>query len=1179
MNEQAFIDRVEAANTQELIQILTRPSADEDRVLRIHLGADRYERLRHLALRSGRRGAKKGNVVVLHGIMGGELTVMSSGKPDHIWMKFTKLIFGGAKWLKMQEDGTSAFDVRATGILKKWYSELLLGLAQEWNVQAFWFDWRRDLTDSADKLREAIDEWFGPTAPVHLVGHSMGGLVSRTFILRHAERWKRAWDSENNGLAGGRLVMLGTPNHGSFAIPQICTGTEESVKKLVIADLKHSASELVGIVNTFPGSYQMLPSLAVMPAMEPLYRAETYGSFAVPQALLDNARQHHEKLAPIVDRDRMVYIAGYNKRTYDDIRDMSGLRSIDAYSTSMNGDGTVPHRLGFLERDGKRIPTYFVDAQHGALPNDPGVIAATLTLLETGKCSLPEAVPALARSLAKDDSVESAERVRLKMEEMRLKEIAVRARMRTRGPDADDAPVTPEEKEGERLILRSFLADASAGATALPDAPIASTPRTGRGRPKTAAKKGSQPVAPLIEIALMKGGIESVAAVSHDGHKVDAIAVGHYLGVKPQAAEQKLDEAISAAYRRRENPSAGANGVSRGSEMLLTLFTERGIVRGDLGQPFILPDPRDPARLIVLAGMGVPGHFGVPELTVLAQELCWSMGRLQKRHLATVLIGAGSGNLSIEDAVGGWLRGIRRALASSDEDIGRQLRRITFVEHDARTLRLLDRALRAAIERGDSALRIAYRGPNDTELAKARVEARDNAVREAEKEFDREETIDDADELVPVRITVGLERKTYQFAAITQQAAVPQRDIPLDPRLVCEANDELARAKSDDQLQCGRFLERLLIPHDIRGRIYTPAPIVLMLDSTTARVHWEMIARSDALATRNSRQGEIDDFLGTRYGLTRQLRTTFAPPPEAPPPPKRTIKVLIVADPAEDAPLPGAQAEAEEVAKTFQSFNEIHSERTGHSIEVVTLFGPGEAKRTTVLKKLMLENFDVLHFAGHCVYDEEDPANSGWLFSLKNDERLTANELKRIDRVPNFVFSNACESGITPDRSDQRNAAMAPSFAEAFFARGVANFVCTAWPVDDEAARVFARRLYGELLGLPGSDGFAYMHAAMREARRAIATDLGGSRTWGAYQHYGNPYFRFFQNAKMRLGPELTVARELVKTVIKKVPKLAASTAPKLAAAGSGRKSNGRGAVAGLKKSPKVAERAGSRAH
>ena len=46
--------------------------------------------------------------------------------------------------------------------------------------------------------------------------------------------------------------MLGTPDHGSFAIPQICTVVEPSVRRFVIADLKHSASELV---NTFSGSY------------------------------------------------------------------------------------------------------------------------------------------------------------------------------------------------------------------------------------------------------------------------------------------------------------------------------------------------------------------------------------------------------------------------------------------------------------------------------------------------------------------------------------------------------------------------------------------------------------------------------------------------------------------------------------------------------------------------------------------------------------------------------------------------------------------------------------------------------------------------------------------------------------------------------------------------------------
>jgi CHAT domain len=105
-----------------------------------------------------------------------------------------------------------------------------------------------------------------------------------------------------------------------------------------------------------------------------------------------------------------------------------------------------------------------------------------------------------------------------------------------------------------------------------------------------------------------------------------------------------------------------------------------------------------------------------------------------------------------------------------------------------------------------------------------------------------------------------------------------------------------------------------------------------------------------------------------------------------------------------------------------------------------------------------------------------------------------------------------------------RSVELAPSFAEQFFRRGVTNFVCTAWPVDDVAAREFALTFYGNLLGLSRVDaqGTHYdatdprpMHVAMREARLAVAGAIGGARTLGAYQHYGSPYFRFFDPVTM----------------------------------------------------------------
>jgi hypothetical protein len=37
-----------------------------------------------------------------------------------------------------------------------------------------------------------------------------------------------------------------------------------------------------------------------------------------------------------------------------------------------------------------------------------------------------------------------------------------------------------------------------------------------------------------------------------------------------------------------------------------------------------------------------------------------------------------------------------------------------------------------------------------------------------------------------------------------------------------------------------------------------------------------------------------------------------------------------------------------------------------------------------------------------------------------------------------------------------------------------------------------------------------WVHDAMKPARLEIARTPNGRTTWGAYQHYGNPYFQLF---------------------------------------------------------------------
>jgi hypothetical protein len=383
-------------------------------------------------------------------------------------------------------------------------------------------------------------------------------------------------------------------------------------------------------------------------------------------------------------------------------------------------------------------------------------------------------------------------------------------------------------------------------------------------------------------------------------------------------------------------------------------------------------------------------------------------------------------------------------------------------------------------------------------------------------------------------VSVQVEGEVYRFGAITRTASIPERRIPLRRWLVEAANTELA-AESEPALQLdrGQFLGHLLIPDDLRPQFFGRDPLVLMLDATTARIHWEMVAQSEAELTAGDQpataSGRFPEeyFLGTARGLTRQLRTTFAPPPEPPPPPKRVLRVLVVADPAVDAPLSGALEEGAEVADLFEAFNAVHAS-SGNRVEVVRLLGPGQATATNVLREVMSRAYDVFHFAGHCYFNPNDLMSSGWVFS--GGQIVSADLLSRIDRIPKFVFSNACESGVTPDRPEDHSEDLAPSFAEAFFQRGVSNFICSAWPVDDLAARRFACRLYAGLLGLRIDERpsrtitnawrapFEPMHRAMLEARLAAihngdsTIDTAGIRTWGAYQHYGEPYARLFDS-------------------------------------------------------------------
>ncbi len=1070
IDERALIARIDAAAPEEFARMLRNLSAEEERALRIHFGDESFREMRELATRAGvrRAAAPDRNVVVLHGIMGGEL----SENDNRIWLSIFEIFRGRFDHLNVSDQGASVRPVHASGILKKYYGKLLLWLAASWNTQAFWYDWRLDIRAAADQLASFIQERF-PSGPVHLIAHSMGGLVSRSMIQRHGALWQR--------MAPGRLVMLGTPNHGSFAIPKLYSGLNDVVRVLSLVDVVHSLDDLLLIARNFSGALQMMPSLLKLDDVGKLYDPATYHCRPLLNRFND-AKDFHKEIAGVVDPQRMIYIAGFNHATEDGIADWNRLDKQEGYHLTPDGDGTVPHVLGLLDR----VRTFYVDEEHSALPGNRNVLEALEQVLTQGTApesllysQLPE-----TRALRSQDALRQE---RAMQEEAALDEAADLAQrvQRTRG--TADQILTPEAERLKDLLVRGFLATSRAAAAAR----VARVSRDTDEEPKRPAKV-------RLKVRVRKASIGDLKAYDADAQehlpKVDMRAVGHYVGVDPQRAELALDEAVSGVR----------GGDGRGNEeLILTEFTHRGTIRGDLGQIFLVPGTATGCDAAI-AGMGTVGRFGIPELTLLSSELVWCAGRLGKKHLASVLIGSGDKNLSTWEAVNGWMQGVQRALL---ESAGRRpaIEALTFVELNENRVNEIRSALYLLQDKcGKSSLELEILDPKPEQMT-AGV---------ATEDTDRE-----------VRLIAELQNGIYRFGALTDEASFPERDFPLDPKLVAEANNTLAvELVPERQRELGEFMLKLLVPRDFQPALAGSGPIVLSCDTSVAQVHWEILSQPELY--RPTANG--GNFLGLTRGFTRQLRTKLAPAPEPPATPNRKLRVLVAADGASDAPLPGARDEGTAVAQLFRSA-EASLRRRGIELEVVELIGPNEAQRARVLELLMrTPAFDVFHYAGHCYYDRSTPSSSGFVFSGK--AILSSNELTRVDRVPRFVFSNACESGVTPSRSELRSPELAPSFAEAFFARGVSNFVCTAWPIDDEAARTFACTLYRRLLGLQdggdagapervAADGAAAqpvrvlaepeaMHDAMMQARLAIK-DLGdGAKTWGAYQHYGSPHFR-----------------------------------------------------------------------
>jgi pimeloyl-ACP methyl ester carboxylesterase len=1000
--------------------------AVSDQALRDHFGPEKLERLQRLAdrVRSARRKRERlrGNIIVIPGIMGSELTVTEDDDDDIVWISFLKLIRGGIKKLRLAKDGVQEADptlrVHPSGLDKDSYAETILWLKAYWNVEPFAYDWRKDLDQAAEGLKSLVETKF-KDQPVHLIAHSMGGLVSRNFIRLYPKVWKAM--SEPKKVQGGRLIMLGTPNYGSYAIAQAMVAKDRLVRWLAAADLRHDLDEVLDVLNGFVGSYQLLPSPAkLLPSEQGLYDRGAWGNYPIVLAHLQRAKRFHTDLdtAATTDPDRMTYIAGCNQETLTGVTiDGPGLFE---FGTTLMGDGRVTHALGLLPG----VPTYYIDEIHGDLQKHEQVLEGIDEILRTGKTGVLATEPVAARAVR----VVTSERVRA------VQDRQVAEQIRHIAEETDDNQSSAAERRlAEQLLRQAMMAQAPTVSRAVTDSIQAQS--YGK-RMKT--RPMHTPISLHVEI--VPGDIRNI--------KTPAVVVGHYRGVPPVRAVGALDEAL---------------------QFWISKAVKRGMIGGGLGEVFLIPclQKTIAADTVILAGMGEYGRFNREDVDLLFANVTYGVTALGWREFATVVVGSGEGNLSLEQAIEGMLEGVGSAL--------RRLKgqgcfdTLRIVEYDKDRVKLIKRHLDEIKKNQNDDLKLHVTQRKPLKGARRRKQSKPANL----------------DTMKGSRITIERDRDVFRFSAIREQAVIPVREITIQSSYAEGAAELLKESRSlEDQQKYGKLLHSYLMPEDFQDMIDV-TPLTLMVDRSTAAFPWEMAAFEQ--------QGKII-FYGPGRQLTRQFRTTLSGAPGliAPPIPNR-LRVLVIADPAPqvDLQLPGARAEGRAVVKILQGMKE----KQGLDITIEQRIGPNECDPIELLALILSEEFDLIHYSGHGDFDEKNPSRSGWIFGKQNI--LSARDIFRARRVPRLIFANACFSGVIRSgksftlQESNRNLA---GLAQAFFERGVQNYIGTGWPVDDAAALKFAEVFYREALS--GNE----LGLSLLKAREAILTD--GS-TWGAYQHYG----------------------------------------------------------------------------
>lgn len=282
-----------------------------------------------------------------------------------------------------------------------------------------------------------------------------------------------------------------------------------------------------------------------------------------------------------------------------------------------------------------------------------------------------------------------------------------------------------------------------------------------------------------------------------------------------------------------------------------------------------------------------------------------------------------------------------------------------------------------------------------------------------------------------------------------------------------------------------KTLFELLIPNDFKDQLKRKGSISWVLDKESAAYPWELLQDNSMNAKPLCINAGMIRQLSTKNYRLQINRSTVE-------------KALIVADPILNS-------------KTINQL--AGAEREGKAVESLMNFRNYDSKAlinrsaNEIISALFAETYKIIHLAGHGIYDPENPERTGMV--IGDEIFLTPSQIKQMSNVPELVFVNCCHLGkidAVDDQLYQQRYQLAANIGIQLIEIGVKAVIVAGWQVEDLAAEKFATTFYEELF-----DGVSFGNA-VKKARLTIydANDTKNN-TWGAYQCYGDPYYKLDQ--------------------------------------------------------------------